>query len=277
MKTMKILYLLMICMIATGVARGAENTGTYTFVDCSEVELFHLTFRDQAGNEIDFGPAGKNNQLSGVPLCVGPYKDQPNPQFIGKPFRIKWHMQEAEVYLDPPNWDKIGWRPVPTILSIQAIASAPIAREPLSHCSSQEETLFTCKISKSKKLVSICTSKGFSNHSGYIQYRFGRPNQVELAFPKVISDSSRKFLWQTYGYSGGWDTRIQFSIENFRYQVYDKAYKKTASSKDLYGGILVYKKNKKLAELKCDLKTISGGLNQLYGKIPSGNFFVDTE
>ncbi len=116
---MRNLCLFVIGLAAIGIAHGAENTGIYYFVDCSAGDLSHLVFRDTKGVEVDFGQAGRKNQLGGLTLCAGPYEDEPNKALVGKPFRIKWNHQETQVYLDPPNWSKVGLRAVPTIISIK--------------------------------------------------------------------------------------------------------------------------------------------------------------
>ena len=149
-----------------------------------------------------------------------------------------------------------------------------------SHCQVHEEKVFSCQIQKSNKVLSLCAVSGKANNSGYLHYRFGRPGYVELQYPQGVQDSYSKFRWQTIAYSGGWDTRIQFSNAGHRYQVYDRAYKIDIKHKDRSGGVLVFKGPKKLAELKCAANSFGAdpyawGLNDLYERVPEGAFFSD--
>lgn len=151
---------------------------------------------------------------------------------------------------------------------------------PLTHCLKHEERVFSCQIQKSNKVLSLCAVPAKAKNPGYLQYRFGRPGHVELQYPQAKSTSYSKFNWQSIGYSGGWDTRIQFSNAGYRYQIYDRAYKIDIKRKDRSGGVLVLKGNKQLAELKCSPQSFgpnpyAWGLNDLYERVPQGNFFSD--
>ena len=126
-------------------------------------------------------------------------------------------------------------------------------------------------------MVSICTSNPLTRDAGYLQYRFGRIGDVELTFPEDRQNTQEQFLWQTIGYSGGWDTRIQFSNGGYHYQLYDQAYKVSISEKELHGGIIILDGEAVVAKLSCDAATLgpvyTNTLNDLYEKIPDGTFF----
>jgi hypothetical protein len=62
-----------------------------------------------------------------------------------------------------------------------------------SHCTQSERTLFSCPLTQSKKIVSLCASPDLSPSSGYLQYRFGRANAAELAFPSEKAPPKGKF------------------------------------------------------------------------------------
>lgn len=147
-----------------------------------------------------------------------------------------------------------------------------------SHCLPYEERVFSCQIQKSNKVVSLCAVPKQNQQAGYLQYRFGRPGHVELAFPPKKAHSYPQFRWQTIGYSGGWETRIQFVNGGYTYQVYDRAYKIDMQHKDRSGGIFVLKGQKQVAHLQCQASSFgpdpyAWGLNDLYDRVPQGNFF----
>ncbi len=75
-----------------------------------------------------------------------------------------------------------------TVFALVALVSTAVAAKPaVTHCSADEQTLFSCQL-KNKKTVSLCASDDFSATSGYLQYRFGKVGKVELALPKDKSD-----------------------------------------------------------------------------------------
>ncbi len=91
-------------------------------------------------------------------------------------------------------------------------------------CGMEERTFFSCLIVGTEKRVSVCASDLLTRTEGYIQYRFGTPDGIEFQFPEKLDRTQDQFLWQTIGYSGGWDTRIQFTNEDYGYQIYDQAF-----------------------------------------------------
>lgn len=52
------------------------------------------------------------------------------------------------------------------------------------HCKADEEVIFNCPMQgKSARVLSICGSKAWGPDKGQVQYRFGKPGKVELAYP----------------------------------------------------------------------------------------------
>jgi hypothetical protein len=66
-------------------------------------------------------------------------------------------------------------------------------RKPDSLCDASERVLFSALVKGSNKLVSICSSRKIDKQEGYLQYRFGRPGQVELEFPSSRQDTQKSF------------------------------------------------------------------------------------
>lgn len=158
----------------------------------------------------------------------------------------------------------------------------PLADEQrASHCHSEERSVFSCRLEDSEKVISLCVSQDFSSDQGYLQYRFGPIGDVELAYPEDQQNTQEMFLWQSIGYSGGWDTRVQFSKGGYTYRVYDRAIKVSMSEKELHGGIIILDGETVVAQLPCDASTLGPAyfntLNDLYEKIPSGTFFEEGE
>ncbi|BCO26202.1 hypothetical protein MIZ03_1082 [Rhodoferax lithotrophicus] len=76
-------------------------------------------------------------------------------------------------------------------LLLSACLSASLVANAQTHCTKNEVEYFTCKISGSEKIVSICGSDfRAGTHAlaeivddAWLQYRFGKPGQLELVFP----------------------------------------------------------------------------------------------
>lgn len=115
-----------------------------------------------------------------------------------------------------------------------------------SHCSEQEQTIFSCSLGK--KIISVCASKNISPTSGYFQYRFGLKNSPELKFPVLTDTSSRSFIQaRTLMFSGGGGAYLRFINGRYNYIVYT-AIGKGWGTKD---GVAVEKDHKLIANLKC--------------------------
>jgi hypothetical protein len=90
-----------------------------------------------------------------------------------------------------------------------------------SHCSDHEQIIFSCKIEKSSKIVSLCASKPLAIAGGNLVYRFGPVGKVELEFPSSPTDSIRQFRFaHTFRYQSD-RTDVSFANGSFRYSVFD--------------------------------------------------------
>lgn len=68
-------------------------------------------------------------------------------------------------------------------LGIAAQTLGPAWAAGPSLCTRDERVTFSCRLTDSKKIVSLCSSRDLSPASGYLQYRFGKASAVELAYP----------------------------------------------------------------------------------------------
>lgn len=99
-------------------------------------------------------------------------------------------------------------------------AVAKVSAETPSHCGNEEEIIFSCQIRESSKILSLCASKDLSDTSGYLQYRFGRLNKVEFAFPHELKQSQKKFLYRHYFRYQVDRTEISFENHGHEYTIY---------------------------------------------------------
>jgi len=105
-----------------------------------------------------------------------------------------------------------------TILLL-TIAVAASSATP-SHCTPTEQVVFNCQIQGLKKLLSLCASGDFGKTSGYLQYRFGQPEKVELEFPQERTRTQDQFPYE-HDYRFQVDrTEISFSNHGHEYTIY---------------------------------------------------------
>ncbi|SEF80314.1 hypothetical protein [Nitrosomonas ureae] len=122
-----------------------------------------------------------------------------------------------------------------------------------SHCQMQEQVIFSCSVGK--KTVSVCASKDFSAHSGYLQYRFGPLGMPELTFPALnASDPVTQFIQaRTWMFAGGGGGYLRFINGQYHYIVYT-AIGKGWGAKD---GVAVERNHQVIANLECQNVPIS--------------------
>lgn len=115
-----------------------------------------------------------------------------------------------------------------------------------SHCSKEEQTVFSCSLGT--KILSVCASKDISPTGGYVQYRFGKVNAIELIFPFSIESSHRSYIQaRTLMFSGGGGAYLRFISGRYNYIVYT-AIGKGWGTKE---GVSVEKDNKLISNSKC--------------------------
>jgi len=88
-------------------------------------------------------------------------------------------------------------------------------------CAKNERIIFSCPIKRPAKIVSLCASKDLASDRGYLQYRFGLPEKIELEFPKERGGSQKKFQYTHYFRAQVDMTEIGFSIDGYQYQITD--------------------------------------------------------
>jgi hypothetical protein len=81
--------------------------------------------------------------------------------------------------------------------------------------------MWGCETEKERKLASICSSKDLDKSRGYVQYRFGRPGQVELEFPKERAGSQSLFRYSRYTRPLVTMLKLEFVNNGFTYAISD--------------------------------------------------------
>ena len=141
--------------------------------------------------------------------------------------------------------------PAPAATSKPAVAK-PAATPKLEFqsdmlCTTGETLVFSCSIPKKGKHASICASSDYSETSGYLVYRFGKPSKIELTYPEKLDDTSRAaFGYGMMSVSGGGGEWYRFKNGDVEYYLYEGTGKGWSSS-----GISVQKDGAEIAKLEC--------------------------
>jgi hypothetical protein len=95
------------------------------------------------------------------------------------------------------------------------------ALQTTSLCTRGEKVVFSCALKSSTKTVSLCSSEKLTKTDGYLQYRFGLPEKIELEYPKDRARPEQAFHYNHYFRAQVDLTEISFSIDGYSYTVFD--------------------------------------------------------
>jgi len=86
-------------------------------------------------------------------------------------------------------------------------------------CQADENIIFSCE-TEHNKLLSVCGSKQLSSSPGYLQYRFGQPDKIELTYPATQVLPASAFQGRAQMFSGGGAVYLRFKIKEYDYILY---------------------------------------------------------
>ena len=136
----------------------------------------------------------------------------------------------------------------------------------LSLCTADEAILFSCPIRGRNKTLSVCGSKEITESSGYIQYRFGTKERIDLRYPEAQQPPLGIFTKEysaSYGsgvHSTLLDASVTFSTGQHTYIIYSDWINGSPEAlnndrRGVFGnhiGVKVYRNKKLISNLKCD-------------------------
>jgi len=97
----------------------------------------------------------------------------------------------------------------------------PRTAETKTLCAADEHVIFSCVLRQPAKIVSMCASKDLTNEKGYLQYRFGMPEKIELKFPQDRTNTQQQFEYSHYFRARVDMTEINFTVNGVSYSVFD--------------------------------------------------------
>jgi hypothetical protein len=226
-----------------------EKIGTITVLEAGDVACY-LTAKNDQGKEF--------NELADFSIC------EQTPSLVGK--RVSLEYTAGSVMADECQGDPDCTKTRNVMLvskatmittTVSAAPVAPIANknpEPqTTFCTAQEKTLFACKTGA--KMVSVCGSPGATATTGYVQYRFGRPDAsepLEMVVPIGEVLPPRAAKGENVPFAGGGGSWLRFRKDDFAYVVYAGTgrWGPKGEPRDKQG-VVVEQAGKKIANLKC--------------------------
>ncbi len=131
-------------------------------------------------------------------------------------------------------------------------------------CKADEQVVFGCN--SKDKIISLCASSDVSASKGYLQYRFGKLDSIELAYPEQQEPPKGNFWYSSEPYSGGYSDRVRFKNGTTQYVVFEDMISHGAGSpdKDMRYGVTVLMpgKEKGITRL-CDGSGVVGGEEEI--------------
>lgn len=134
-----------------------------------------------------------------------------------------------------------------------------------THCTQDEDVIFSCSLQRTKKVVSLCSSKKLlsKKDGAYLQYRFGALGSVELSYPTEKSGSPEKFSYSHYFRPQTDRTQLSFDSGDYTYAIFDEYEDQLKSA----GVIVRNRKSSRVAQLIC-AKGESAKWHLLDGAVP---------
>jgi hypothetical protein len=133
-------------------------------------------------------------------------------------------------------------------------------------CTVNEVALFTCNTNN--RIISLCGSKETSGPNSYIQYRFGKPNKVELVYPEQKKPITPKIFetgYNTYSH-GSQESAVSFSIGSYTYTIHsdlildgsDEMNNAEPSEYGPHAGVLIERKGNTIRDISCSRDDLTG-------------------
>lgn len=162
--------------------------------------------------------------------------------------------------------------------AVSAVACAPMEgvadAEPgrvfpasASLCRAGEQPLFQCQAGA--RTLALCA--GAADGERYVQYRYGSPGNVELAFPvRGMAGLSRA----TIPFSGGGETQVNFRNGSYGYSVYSRTVRtgfgEGGNNPEFSAGVTVSQGGRELADRGCTAPADATFEAATYDLLPEG-------
>lgn len=184
------------------------------------------------------------------------------PSLIGRRVELTWtlaNVQAASCGGDPQCSDS---ERIALISAARIVDGAAGAGGQASFCTADEEVVFACRTGA--KLVSVCAAQRSSASTGYVQYRFGKPDSdspLELQLPDARIVGAQAATGGNLPFAGGGAAWMRFRRGNYAYVVYSGIGQwGPQGGIDERAGVVVERDGQQIAALRCDDDRAAGEL-----------------
>ena len=221
-----------------------RTIGTLTAMTVGDVAC-HLTLKDDRGARFE--------ELGDFDVCE-------TRGLVGKRVALTYVLQKVmspECQGDPACKKTRTVALVATARPLAAAAPAAGAARAASFCTSTEVVAFSCRVGV--RQVSVCASRDAGPGRGYLQYRFGKPEEpLELELPESRVAPAKAANGASEAYSGGGGAWLRFFNGPVTYTVYTGIGNwGPKGEKRVKEGLLVERAGKTIATLPCASKPAS--------------------
>lgn len=138
--------------------------------------------------------------------------------------------------------------PLVCVAILVALANPAIARSTL--CKKSEINYSSCR--SGARLISLCASSDLSGERGYMQFRYGRPGHLEVAYPDTTQHPRFAFYGKQYTFGDGAEYRLTFKVGDLVYVLFDNTVWPTPRQDGgIRHGLTIYRNGKIVKELPC--------------------------
>ena len=137
-------------------------------------------------------------------------------------------------------------------LAVAAMTASPYSARAAAPtlCKADELVVFSCPTGA--HTASVCASKDISKSAGAMQYRYGKKDSVDLAYPDSGAKPADVFTSGTMMFSGGGGAWLRFNKGPFVYTIFSAIGKwgpgETVAD---VGGVAIQKDGKEFANFPC--------------------------
>lgn len=132
-------------------------------------------------------------------------------------------------------------------------------------CRADERALFSCRAEG--KVIALCASTDVSHESGYVQFRFGTPQDLQVEFPSARVPPVGNFTVSSTAHAGGGEARVRFRNDGVTYYIYERTIRSTPSrisEGDFEAGIAIDFGARGVAWTQCSPDSVAGLAREAY-------------
>jgi hypothetical protein len=183
-------------------------------------------------------------------------------------------LSEQDLARIHPVCREIAMKPNAILLLALSLPSPVLAASAYTLCHTNETVVFSC--ATGTHFLSICASPNLSKEAGYLQYRYGSKDKLELVYPTTPQPPTGLFVPFEQMYSGGFGSFVQFKNNNYTYTVFDAVgrwgkscftpHERAETCLQEVEGIAVQNNGKEVANIPCrkDANFVGGELGSSF-------------